>query len=298
LTIKDAYLNGRAHLEALGASEPAIEAEVLLRFVLGWDRARLYTHWNAPMPPEAFTRYSALLDERARRRPVHYIVGEREFMGLSFLVDERVLIPRPETEVLVEYAAQWIRERGAGTIADIGTGSGAIAVSLAHRLPGIAVHATDISTEALQVARANAQRHGVADRLHFHVGDLLEALPGPLRGRLDAVVSNPPYVPEDQAFLLSPEIRDFEPARAIFVPGDGSLLQRRLIETAPPWLRPGGLLAVEVGAGQADAVAATMLADGRYAGVIRLPDGVGIERAVVARRHGDGAEGDLCSGRK
>lgn len=289
MTIKDAFLQGRAHLEGLGAAEPAIEAEVLLRFALAWDRARLYTHWDETIPAEVLARYVALLDQRSRRRPVHYIVGEREFMGLRFAVDERVLIPRPETEILVEYAAQWVcKEHGpaAGIIADIGTGSGAIAVSLAYLLPEVIVHATDISERAIDVARSNAQRHGVADRLHFHVGDMLTALPVALRGHIDALVSNPPYVPQDQAFLLSREIREFEPAEAIFVPGDGSVLHRRLIADAASWLRPGGLLAMEVGAGQADAVAAAIEDDGRYVEITRVPDGVGIERAVAARHRG------------
>jgi len=301
VTIQDAYRYGRAHLEGVGTAEPAIEAEVLLRFVLGWDRARLYAHWDAPVPAEVFARYGALLQERARRRPVHYIVGEREFMGLRFAVDERVLIPRPETEVLVAYVAQWVRkERGAPAdiVADIGTGSGAIAVSLASLVPALTVHATDLSADALTVARDNARRHGVADRIHFHLGDLLAALPAALRGQFDAIVSNPPYVPQDQAGLLSPEIREFEPRQAIFVPGDGSLLHRRLIADAAHWLRPGGLLAMEVGAGQADGVAEAIRQDGRYTDVTRLPDGVGIERAVAARRRDGAAEGDPRSGRK
>lgn len=299
MTIRESYLAGREHLQAAGVSEPAIEAEVLLRFVLGWDRARLYTHWDGPMPADHLGRYRSLLEERARGRPVHYIVGQREFMGLTFQIDERVLIPRPETEVLVEYVAQWVRQdRGptAGIIADIGTGSGAIAVSLAVMLPDVTIYATDISSDALEVARANAQRHGVARRIHFHPGDLLDALPMALRG-LDAVVSNPPYVPEDQASLLAREIREFEPRQAIFIPGDGSALHRRLIRTAPERLRGGGLLAMEVGAGQAEPVAELLRADGRYTEIELRPDPIGIERVVsaTARR---APEGDSSAGRK
>ena len=297
MTIKDAYLQGREHLQAARVSEAAIEAEVLLRFVLGWDRARLYTHWDGPMPEAQAARFRALLEERSRGRPVHYIVGEREFMGLPFALDERVLIPRPETEPLVEYVALWARREGAQLIADIGTGCGAIAVSLAHMLPAITLHATDISAGALDVARGNAARHGVTARIRFHAGDLLAALPTVLRGRLDVVASNPPYVPEDQAFLLSREIRDFEPAQAIFVPGDGSVMHRRLIETAPEWLRPGGLLAMEVGAGQAEPVADVMRADARYTEVVLLPDAIGIERVVAARRRA-APEGESSGGRK
>lgn len=297
MTIRDAYLQGREHLQAVPVTEPAIEAEVLLRFVLGWDRARLYTHWDGPMPEAELTRYRALLAERARGRPVHYIVGEREFMGLSFAIDERVLIPRPETEVLVEHVVRWAADEHAATIADIGTGCGAIAITVASMLAGITVHATDISTGALEVARGNARRHGVADRVHFHAGDLLAALPATLRGELHVIASNPPYVPEDQAVLLAREIREFEPPVAIFVPGDGSALHRRLIDSAPEWLRPGGLLAVEVGAGQAEPVGEIVRADGRYTDVRLLPDAIGIERVVAARRR-DGSEGVSSGGRK
>lgn len=306
MTIRESYLQGREHLAAVPVAEPAIEAEVLLRFVLGWDRARLYTHWDGPIGEGDLARYRALLEERGRGRPLHYIVGRREFMGLAFAIDERVLIPRPETEVLVEYAARWLRDARAASaggdgddeviVADIGTGSGAVGVSLAVMAPGAVVHATDISPDAIEVARENARRHGVLDRVHFHVGDLLAALPPALRGRLDAIVSNPPYVPEDQAALLAREITAFEPRQAIFVPGDGSALHRRLIADAPGWLRPGGLLAMEVGAGQADRIGAAVRADPRYAEVVQLADGIGIERVVAARRRGP--EGVAASGRK
>lgn len=257
---------------------------MLLRFVLRVDRVRLYTQWDGPMPPDASDRYSALLEERARGRPVHYIVGEREFMGLTFAIDERVLIPRPETELLVEHAVAWILEHGGSAVVDAGTGSGCIAVSLAHHLADITVYATDISADALDVARANAHRHAVEDRLRFLHGDLLTPLPPGLAGRIDVIASNPPYVPEDQAYLLSREITEFEPREAIFVPGDGSAVHRRLIDAAPAWLRVGGLLAMEVGAGQADAVAEAVRLHSGYRDVTVRPDGVGIERVVAAQR--------------
>lgn len=284
MTLRETYLAGREHLAALRVAEPAIEAEMLLRFVLRVDRARLYTQWDGPMPPDASDRYRALLEERARGRPVHYIVGEREFMGLTFAIDERVLIPRPETELLVEHAVAWILEHGGSAVVDAGTGSGCIAVSLAHHLPDVTVYATDISADALDVARANAHRHAVEYRLRFLHGDLLSPLPPGLAGRIDVIASNPPYVPEDQAYLLSREITEFEPREAIFVPGDGSAVHRRLIDAAPAWLRGGGLLAMEVGAGQADAVAEVVRLHGGYHDVTVRPDGVGIERVVAAQR--------------
>lgn len=295
MTIKEAYLQGRDHLRAVGVQEEAIQAEMLLRFVLGATRAGLYTRWDGPMPQAAWDRYRVLLEERAAGTPVHYLVGEREFLGLMFAVDDRVMIPRPETELLVEHVARWARQERAGRIADIGTGSGCVAVSLAHLLSDVTVYATDIAAGALEVARANAQRHGVGSRLLTLCGDLLAPLPADVRGRVDAVVSNPPYVPEDQAMLLPREVREHEPPQALFVPGDGTAVHRRLIAEAPTWLREGGLLAMEVGAGQAPAVAAAVQDDGRYDHCSILPDGVGIERVVAAMLRV--AEGGPAAGR-
>lgn len=281
MTIKDACLLGRQHLAAQGVAEPAIEAEMLLRHVLRMDRARLYTHWDGPLPHGEWDRYQALLEERGRGRPVHYIVGEREFMGLRFAVDERVMIPRPETELLVEHTAAWARHESAARLVDVGTGSGCVAVSLARLLPDVTIYATDISSAALGVARENARRHGVDTRVQFVVGDLLSPLPRALAGRVDAIASNPPYVPESQAGSVPREIRDFEPHAAIFAPDDGTGTHRRLVGDAPAWLRPGGLLAVEVGQGQAGIIGAALRADVRYTRILILRDGSGVERVVA-----------------
>jgi len=280
MTIKEAYLLGREHLAASGSMEPAVEAEMLLRVVLGVDRARLYTHWDGAMPEASWARYQLLLEERAGGRPVHYIVGEREFMGLAFAVDERVMIPRPETELLVEFAAARLRGRARPVVVDVGTGSGCIAVSLAHLLAGARVYATDVSSAALEVAAANAARHGVADRVTVLPGDLLDPLPAELRGRVDAVLTNPPYVPEDRAPELPREIRDFEPREAILAEGDGTAYHRRLAASAPEWLGPDGLLAMEVGEGQALAVVRILDDSGRYASLGVERDGGGIGRVV------------------
>jgi release factor glutamine methyltransferase len=279
MTIKDAYLHGREHLAALGSHEAAIEAELLLRFVLGVDRASLYTHWEEPLPEAMWARYRSLLDERGAGRPVHYIVGEREFMGLAFAVDERVMIPRPETELLVEFAASRLRGRAEPVLADVGTGSGCVAVSLARLLPAARVYATDLSEAALEVATSNAARHGVAARVTFLLSDLLGALPETVRGRLDAVLSNPPYVAEALVRGLPREIRDFEPQAALLAPGEGTAFHRRLAAASPEWLAPGGVLALEVGAGQADAIAA-MLVEGSYGAWGIERDGAGIGRVV------------------
>jgi release factor glutamine methyltransferase len=280
VTIKDAYLFGREHLGASGSSEAAIEAEVLLRFTLGMDRAQLYARWAGAIPEPLWERYRGLLEERAKGRPVHYIVGEREFMGLAFSVDERVLIPRPETEILVELALHRLRGRARPVIADIGTGSGCIAVSLAHLIPSATVYATDRSPDALTVAAANARRHRVAGRVAFLQGDLFEALPATLDGRVDAVLSNPPYVPEAHAATLPREIRDFEPREAILAPGDGMEAHRRLAAGSRGWLSSGGILAVEVAMGQADAVRRLLDESGVFGRVGVERDRAGIGRVV------------------
>ncbi len=299
LTIHEGYLWGREHLAASGSAEAAIEAEVLLRHVLGLDRAGLYIQWKQSLSEEAWGRYRRLLEERATGRPVHYIVGQREFMGLLFTVDERVMIPRPETEALVEYViraarttdAPFLRARDRRTeprsdvvVVDVGTGSGCIAVSVAHFLPEATVFAIDISEDALMVARSNAIRHGVDRQIQWLHGDLLSPLPVDMRGRVDVVVSNPPYVSRGQREGLPREIRDFEPSGAVLVDGDGTAVHRRLIAEAPFWLAEGGLLVMEVGFCQADSVADAVRQDRRYATVSIVPDYAGIPRVVAATR--------------
>lgn len=282
--VKDAFLAGREHLAASGSAESSIEAEVLLRRAAGWDRTALYTHWESALPGEVWERYRTLLDDRARGRPVHYIVGEREFMGLSFLVDERVLIPRPETEVLTEAVIDFLTETRSLVVVDVGTGSGCIAVSIAHAVPQATVLATDISTAALDVAGENARRHGVSDRVELLAGNLLDPLPPAHAGRIDAIVSNPPYVPPAVFASLPREIREYEPAVAVAGVGDGLDIHRALAQSARHWLRPGGLLALEVGAGQAPTLRAFLEVHGDFSSPSVLTDYAGIERVVTAHR--------------
>jgi len=310
LSIRDAYLMGREHLAASGSAEAPIEAEVLLRHVLQLDRAAFYARWDRPISEDAWSWFQRVLGERATGRPVPYIVGQREFMGLTFAVDERVMIPRPETEVLVEIVLEELKKREHGNpharsagsgrstgtrcriqdpgskiqIVDVGTGSGCIAIALAHRCSQAKVYAIDVSPEALEVARINAARHGVNGQVEFLPGDLLTPLPSQLAGCIDAIVSNPPYVPLAQRGALPREIRDFEPAVAVFIDGDGLAAHRRLIADAPGWLRRSGWLAMEVGAGQADAVSGAMRDDGRYARIRVVADYGGTPRVVVGER--------------
>jgi len=283
VTVAEAAQAGREHLAALGIDEAGITAEVLLRHTLQLDRTALYVAWDRPLEAAAWTRYQALLAERARGRPVAYIVGSREFMGLAFQVDERVLIPRPETEVVVHVVLDALARTAAPVIADVGTGSGAIGISLAALRPDARVVATDISAPALEVARANAATHGVADRMTFIEGDLLRPLV--TAGlRVDAVACNPPYVSPEAAGALPAEIRDFEPPLAVIAPPDGAdSLYARLADDAPNLLEPGGWLVVEVSAGQAPRVVELLHRATGYEAIQTHRDGLGWERVVAAR---------------
>jgi release factor glutamine methyltransferase len=272
---------GREHLAASGIDEAAITAEVLLRHVLSITRTQLYLAWDRPVDAAAWGRYQAVLEERVRGRPVAYITGRREFMGLEFQVDERVLIPRPETELLVEVTLEVARGFQAPAIADIGTGSGAIAVSLAVLRPDAVIVATDLSDGAIAVARANAIRHGVSGRIRFVRGDLLGPLRAGPRG-LDVIVCNPPYVAPDVVAGLPREIRDFEPRLAVIAPGPGEAVYARLIDTAPAVLRPGGWLVVEAAAGQAARVVELVRRSGSFGHPRIRRDGLGWDRVVAA----------------
>ena len=283
VTVREAYLWGREHLTACGLPEAALEAEVLLRCVLGLDRAQLYVRWSAPVPADAFARYVQLLEQRAARRPVAYLTGQREFFGLNFQVDERVLVPRPETEHLVEAVLQETRDVASPVYVDVGTGSGAVAVALAVARPDATVYATDLSEEALAVGFSNVRRHGVTGRVHLLCGDTL----APLRQagvRAHAVASNPPYVPPRARGELPPEVLA-EPTLAVFAPGPrGVELHERIARESQEVLQPGGVLALEVAAkwDQASQVARFLQQLG-YCRVRTLRDLAGLERVVVAR---------------
>jgi len=255
MTIADHVANARRVLEQAGVppSEAAIDAEVLARTALGWDRAAFVTRRREAADPAFEAPYRALLERRARREPVAYILGEREFWGLPFEVTRDVLIPRPETELIVEEAlAAFGGGRPPDAVIDVCTGSGCLAVTLAREFGGADIIATDISAAALEVARRNAQRHGVAPRIDFRPADLLDGI----AVRADLIVSNPPYVARRDAGSLAPEVRDHEPHVALFAGEDGLDVYRRLLPAARRRLTRGGKLVLEVGHEQADLVAA------------------------------------------
>jgi release factor glutamine methyltransferase len=233
-----------------------LDAELLLADLLELDRVGLYLQFDRPLTMDELTRYRERVGRRARREPLQYILGRAEFWSLPFRVTPAVLVPRPETEVLVEEAL--LRAEGCARILDVGTGSGAIAVALAHELPGVTVTAIDISPEALAVAAENARTNGVADRVHLEPGDLQRLPPGDY----DLVVSNPPYIALTDLPELMPEVRDFEPQLALAGGADGLDSYRSLARQAPQLLTAGGWLLLEIGVGQADAVRDLLLGAG------------------------------------
>ncbi|MBM4125163.1 MAG: peptide chain release factor N(5)-glutamine methyltransferase [Nitrospira sp.] len=285
-TTVDALLRaGEARLSDAGIRNARQEAVWIVEWALGTTRLALQLDGPRCVEPDDWNRVTALFARRASREPLQYILGTQEFCGMEFTVGPEVLIPRPETEQVVEAV---VRQRFAGSapgIVDIGTGSGCIAVALARALPTAVVYATDRSAGALQMARANAARQGVEDRIRFFAGDLFEPLRGlGLEGRLEAIVSNPPYIPEGDVAGLQPEVRSFEPRLALAGGIDGLDVFRRLIAEAPEFLLPQGTLTLEVGQGQADAVAQLAEAQGGYGRAGRLRDAAGIERVVCFRR--------------
>lgn len=265
-------------------ARPRVDAEVLLANVLATSRLDLHTHRDRPLTADQESLYWELIERRAEGEPVAYLCGHKEFFSLAFYVNRSVLIPRPETEHVVEAAIEKIeavsRDRHNPTFFDIGTGCGAIAVAVLCNVACARAIASDISTEALAVARRNAERHGVADRLRLVCGDLLE----PFGSAADLVVSNPPYVAMAEGDRLAPEVRRYEPAEALFAGDDGLAVIRRLIEAAPGRLAGGGWLILELGCGQDAAVRQILLSDGRWVDVEIRCDLSGIPRVMIARK--------------
>jgi release factor glutamine methyltransferase len=262
--------------------EPQRDAERLLRHALAWDAAALLARAREPLPGAAQERLAALVAERSLRVPLQHLVGTVEFWRREFLVSPAALIPRPETELLVEQALRALASREAPLVIDVGTGSGCIALSIAAERPDAAVHAVDISDEALALAAQNAQRLGLQGRVRFHRGDLLEPLSG-LARRADVIASNPPYLDASELPGLAPEVRDHEPPVALLPPdGDRYSIYRRLAPQARSRLLDGGLLLLEIGLGMEQQVRA--ICDGAGLSVETvLPDLQRIPRVVVAR---------------
>lgn len=282
-SIREAYLKASSFLLGQGVDDHDTSAEWLLLHTLGWSRSELFLRWNEPFPEKKRQEWERVLLRRAEGEPVQYITGEQEFYGLPFRVTPSVLIPRPETELLVEQIVEAGRRmwpKGSPLAADIGCGSGAIPVTLAVKCPGWRLAATDISADALEVARDNAARNGVADRISFYQGDLLEALIRE-KAKLDILVSNPPYIESADIPKLQREVRLHEPMLALDGGADGLTFYRRMLEQIEELPEPPALIGFELGQGQAEAVAELVRERGYWDDVRIVPDLAGIERHVI-----------------
>lgn len=261
-----------------GVESPRLDAEVLLSHILQKERIYLYVHFDEPLEGAELARFREMVKQRVKRVPVAYIIGEREFMGLPFKVSPAVLVPRPDTEILVEAVIKELGEKTDPVFVDIGTGSGAIVLSILKNIESAQAAAVDISAEALAIARENAERLELAERVDFFQGDLYE----PVRGRIfDAIVSNPPYIPDADIEGLEPEVREYEPYGALAGGVDGLDFYRKLVNEGAELLRPGGFIAFEVGIHQAQAVAALANVDPAFSKTEIVKDYAGIDRVVI-----------------
>jgi release factor glutamine methyltransferase len=281
LTLNQTLTQARARLVAAGiaADEAAIDVDLYARTILGWDRARLIVEQQAAPPVALEPQFSQWIARREQREPTAYIIGKREFWGRDFEVSPSVLIPRPESEFIVEEAVERLRHVPAPRIADVGTGSGCIAVSIALDLPRAHVTATDISGKALQVARANAERLGVSDRITFVETSYLDGLDG----TFDAVVSNPPYVKDEHKALVHRAVVKYEPHVALFGGADGLTGLRAVLDGAGQRLVPGGWVIMEFGDGQDDDVRELVGRYPRYRLLDIKEDLQGIPRTAVVQ---------------
>lgn len=271
------------HLAQKGAESPRLDAEVLLAHVVGCKRIDLYgLRHGEEASPEIRQRYRDLIRRRLEGSPVAYLVGRKEFYGLDFKVNSAVLIPRPDTETVVVEALAAAKPIASPRILDLGTGSGCIAVTLAKQLPAAHVVAVDISPEALAVARGNADKHGVADRVRFLEGDLFAPLDP--ADRFDIVASNPPYIPTDDIPNLPLGVRAYEPHRALDGGGDGFQILQRIADSARRFLAPGGWLIVEIGSPQHDRARAILSAIPDYELSPTVFDASRHPRVLKARR--------------
>ncbi len=286
LSVLDVLKRSTEWLSRRDVDSPRLDAELLMAHALGVGRLDLYLQFDRPLDENELSTIRELIRKRGDHRPVAYLVGEREFFSLTFHVDERVLVPRPETEHLVEAAVTALNGARveAPTVVDVGTGSGCVAIATLKECPSARGYAVDVSEAALDVARQNAERHEVSGRLSFLAGDLLAPLrDDPAFGGFDAIVSNPPYIVRGDP-TVERGVRDHEPDEALYVPGEDPVETAvRIAEQALEALAPGGFLALEVGAGAAPALREALEGLG-YASIETIEDLSHIERIVTARK--------------
>lgn len=277
----------RDYFQTKGIDSPRLTAELLLAHVLRLERIGLYANYDRVLKAQELAGFKELIKRRIVHEPTQYITGKAHFFSLDLKVDQRVMIPRPETELLVEEALKLIEAQA--SVVDLGTGSGNIALALAKNTPGVRVFATDISPEALQVAEENARTHKVEGRVSFQQGNLFEALKGlSLEGKVDIIISNPPYVSEREFDKLPPEVQDWEPKEALFASEEGLQFHRRIIADANKFLGPGGWLLLEIGQGQAKKISEIFTGAGIFQAAEFVQDYNEIERVAKARRRLEG----------
>ena len=279
VTIAETIQTAAVTLAAAGVENPRVDAEWLMAHVLNCRRPELGLRRNETLTEPQAAQWLALIARRAERIPLQHLLGTADFCGLEMAVNDNVLVPRPETEGLAEAAWRFANSLERPTILDLGTGSGCLAIAIAVNCPGAGVHALEVSSAAMALARANAARHQVSDRIIFHEGDGFAALPGDLS--FDLIVSNPPYIPSAEIENLQPEVRDHDPRVALDGGADGLDFFRTIAAHARAALRPGGRLMLEIGDGQAEAVAA-LLADAGWGECDLLPDLNNVLRIVIA----------------
>ncbi len=306
LTIKEVLSWAEGYLNGYDVADPKAETEYLISHLLNCKRSGLYLNHGKSLTIDEFQRFEVWLSRRVAREPSQYIIGEQEFWGLGFKVTRDVLIPRPETELIVEEAVKTITEceirnaelnpkseiRNPKFILDLCAGSGCIAVSIAKEIPACRVYAVDISERALAVAKENAERHGVADRITFLRGDLFEPINGMnpvLRHngtsiKFDIIVSNPPYISKKMMAGLEPEIKDYEPVTALYGGEDGLDFYRRIISAASAYLLQGGYLMLEMGYGQAEEIKKLIEQDKVFEHIVIKKDFAGIDRVIKAQK--------------
>ena len=278
MQLRYAIQGAEQRLQAAHVGSPRLNAELLAMFVLGCDRAYLYAHGEQALTKDESARYDDALGERARGVPAQYITGHQEFWGMDLIVSPAVLIPRPETEHVIEIVLELARGRAPHRIVDVGTGSGCIALALAKEFPRAEIHATEVSAEALEIARANAARHQLESRIRFHQADLLAGME---EGIFDYVISNPPYIGEWEADSVEAQVRRFEPRLALFAGPSGLEVFARIIPQAQKALRTGGWLVMEMGHSSRERVCELL----KLWDETRVTNDLqGIARVVAARR--------------
>ncbi|MEY4704768.1 MAG: Release factor glutamine methyltransferase [Nitrospirota bacterium] len=286
-TLGELIAEARRLLEQAGIESAGQEALWLVEHVLRLPAHHVIADRDRLLSPAELVAARGLIKRRVGREPLQYILGTQEFCGLEFDVNPAVLIPRPETELLVEYVAQRISAERQATIVDVCTGSGCIAVAIARLRPHARVMATDLSSPSLAVARQNAIRHGVGERIAWLEGDLVAPLAGrALEGRVDVIVSNPPYIAETEWATLQPEVKLFEPRGALVAGPQGTELHERLLQESGRYLSPGGAVIMEIGAGQARAMRRIVDQIPGYRFLRLVYDEAGLERVVIVERVG------------